>query len=333
MKLGTVAVDVGYGNTKFAYGMGAETVHRMFPSLAPPASANTLTANGGGFFKARDIVNVMVEGSHYEVGPDVSISTAYGNTGRTLSEDFVTTPEYAALLGGALHYTGATEITQLMLGLPVHTVQKYAAYLKERFCGRHDFGHGQVVVHNVVGLPQPLGSLVTFMRQSGSAYDSENSHLVIDVGYFTTDWVVARGFTMDDRRSGGVPGGAARIYQQIAAMISEQEGETVTSIERIDKALRESKPFLFYDKEIALQPLLEQGRAVCQTAVKEMQTRVGRTEDIRSIVLTGGGGSLYFPAIRAAFPRTRIEVLKSPCFGNVNGFYEIGASRQARAAA
>lgn len=333
MKLGTVAIDVGYGNTKFAFGLGAEVTSRMFPSLAPPAAPSPLAAHGGSFFKARDVVTVEVDGAQYEVGPDVSISAAYGHTGRTLSEDFVTTSEYAALLGGALHYTGAREVSQLMLGLPVHTTQKYAGYLRDRFSGRQNFGRGEIVIENVVGLPQPLGSLVTFMRQSGKTFDSENSHLVVDVGYFTTDWVVARGFTMDDRRSGGVPGGAARIYQQIASLISEQEGEPVAGIERIDKALREAKPFLFYEKEIDLLPLLDQARALCHAAVKEMQTRVGRTEDIRSIVLTGGGGALYAPAIRAAFPRTPIHALASPCFANVNGFHDIGVSRQSRLAA
>lgn len=332
MKLSTVAVDVGYGNTKSAFPQGGKVVTSMFPSLAPPASRSNLTGYGGGFFKARDVITIQVEGSHYEVGPDVAISAAYGNTGRTLSEDFATTPEYAALLGGALHYTGASEIDQLVLGLPVHTTQKYATFLRDRFTGTLDFGNGEIRVHSVAGLPQPLGSLVTFMRQSGQDFDGNNAHLVIDVGYFTTDWVVARGFTMDDTRSGGVPGGSSRIYQEIADLIAAQEGEPVSGIERIDKALRDATSLLFYEKEINLQPLLEQARAVCQGTVKEMQTRVGRSEDIRSIILSGGGSSLYAPAIRAAFPRTPMKILDSPCFANVRGFYDIGSSRQQRAA-
>ncbi len=333
MRMSTVAVDVGYGNTKYAFSQGGKLMTQMFPSLAPPAVRANVTGYGGGFFKARDVINVQVDGASYEVGPEVSISSAYGQTGRTLSEDFATTAEYAALLGGALQYTGATEIDQLVLGLPVHTAQKYAQHLRDRFTGTLNFGHGDIRVRSVAGLPQPLGSLVTFMRQCGQDYDGRNAHLVIDVGYFTTDWVLARGFTMDDTRSGGVPGGSSRIYQQIADLIGEQEGEPVAGIERIDQALRDATTLLFFQKEINLQPLLEQARAVCHAAVKEVQTRVGRSEDIRSIVLSGGGSALYAHAIRAAFPRTPMKVLDSPCFANVRGFYDIGSSRRQRAEA
>ena len=68
--------------------------------------------------------------------------------------------------------------------------------------------------------------------------------------------------------------------------------------------------------------------AVTHQSIKEVQTRVGRTEDIRAIILTGGGASLYAPTIRAAFPRNIIHVMDAPCFANVRGFYTIGAARQ-----
>lgn len=328
--ISTGAVDVGYGNTKSALPIGAEVANQMFPSLAPAGSPSNLSTHGGGYFKRRDVAHITIDGAVYEVGPDVSITSAYGNTGRTLSEDFVTTPEYAALLFGALHYANAQQVGQLMLGLPVHTLQKYSGALQERFSGTHDYGTGQVTIDKVVALPQPLGSLVTFMRQSGKGLDSDETCLIVDVGYFTTDWVVARGFLMDDSRSGGVPGGSSRIYQQVASLISADEGEPVTGIERIDKALRDGKPMRFYDKTIDLLPYLEVARAQCHTAVKEMQTRVGRSEDIGAIVLTGGGSALYSPAIRAAFPRSQIFAMKSPCFANVNGFFDIGSARQSR---
>jgi len=329
MKISTAAIDIGYGNTKSAFPLGSDVATNMFPSLAPISATTSLTPHSGSILRARDVVNVVVDGARYEVGPEVSISASHGNnTGRALSEDFVTTPNYAALLAGALHYSKATEIDRLVLGLPVHNTQKYAAYLKDRFNGELDFGWGPIRVNNVLPLPQPLGSLVTFIQQSGQRYDPDNSYLVIDVGYFTTDWVVARGYTMDDTRSGGVPGGASKIYQQIASLISAAEGEPVDSIERIDKAIREIKPLLFFGKDLDVRPFLEQAIAVSHQSVKEVQARVGRTEDIRAIILTGGGASLYAPAIQAAFPRNTIQVMDAPCFANVRGFYTIGSARQ-----
>lgn len=332
VKASTLAIDVGYGNTKTAFAMGSEIKTTMFPSLAPQAATSNLTPEGGTPFQARNVVNVMVDGARYEVGPGVALSGAY-NTGRALAEDFVTTPNYAALLAGALYYSRATSIDRLVLGLPVHNTQKYAGYLRDRFVGQHDFGWGAVEVKSVMPLPQPLGSLLTYMQQSGKQYDPDNSYLVIDVGYFTTDWIVARGYTMDDTRSGGVPGGAARVYQQIASLISSQKGQPFDAIERVDHALRKGGSMLFYQEDLDLNPYLAEAMAVTHQSIKELQSKVGRTDDIRAIILTGGGAALYAPTIRAAFPLNAIHMMDAPCFANVRGFYTIGAARQASKAA
>jgi len=333
MKISTVAIDVGYGNTKAAFPLGSEIATNMFPSLAPVAATSSLTAHAGGMFQARNVVNVEIDGARYEVGPDVSLSAAHVNTGRSLSEDYVTTPNYAALLAGSLHYANASEVDRLVLGLPVHNTHKYAAFLKDRFTGTHDFGWGNVQINSVLPLPQPLGTLITYIQQSGKQYDPDNAYLVIDVGYFTTDWVVARGYTMDDTRSGGAPGGAARIYQQVASLIAADRGQPTDSIERIDKAIRDAKPMVFYGHDLDLSPFLAEAMAVTHQPVKEIQARVGRTEDIRAIILTGGGAQLYAPTIRAAFPLNVIHIMDSPCFANVRGFFSIGSAKQVAKAA
>lgn len=135
---------------------------------------------------------------------------------------------------------------------------------------------------------------------------------------------------MNDRRSGGAPGGASHVYKSIASLIAKKESEPVDDIERIDKCLRERKPLLFYGKDIDLAPYLEQSQAVINSTVKDMQNRVGRTADLRSIVLTGGGAALYEPAIRAAFPRVQLDVLEAPCYANAKGFLIVGEATLAR---
>jgi plasmid segregation protein ParM len=331
MKTSVFAVDVGYGNTKYAYRAASGTVATgMFPSLAPLAASRTLSGYGEGVLAARKVLTVAVDEIEYEVGPDVALTAAYGNTGRALADDFVLTENYAALLAGAMHFAGVTHIERLVLGLPVHNMQKYSSALKERFAGELDFGHARIQVDKVVVIPQPLGSLVLASSNRQSEFGKDSAHLVVDVGYFTTDWVYANGFAMDDTRSGGMPGGASQIYQRIASLISRDQGEQVEDLELIDKALRERKPFFFYGTDIPLEPYLEKAQPIITGVVKEMQNNVGRLPNVRSVILSGGGAALYAGAIRRAFPRVMIEVIDSPCLANARGFLAVGEANLAR---
>lgn len=325
MKTSVFAVDVGYGNTKYAHRAASGSMATgMFPSLAPLTASRALSGYGDGVLIARKVVTVILDQIEYEVGPDVSLTAAYGNTGRALSNDFVLSDNYAALLAGAFHFAGVTHVERLVLGLPVHNMKKYSAALRDRFTGLFDFGAGRVTIDKVVVIPQPLGSLVAASANRQNEFGRDSAHLVVDVGYFTTDWVYANGFTMDDKRSNGIPGGASQIYQRIASLISRDQDEQVDDIERIDKALRERKPFFFYGNDIDLDPYLENSQPMIAGVVKEMQNNVGQLTNVRSIILSGGGGALYAPAIRKAFPRVALEVIDTPCMANAKGFLVVG---------
>jgi len=331
LKTPVFAVDVGYGNTKYAYRAASGTVATgMFPSLAPLAASRSLSGYGENVLASRKVAIISVEGVEYEVGPDVSLTAAYGNTGRALSNDFVLSDNYAALLAAAMHFSGVTHIERLVLGLPVHNMQRFSTALKERFAGEIDAGSHRVTIEKVVVIPQPLGSLVSASGNRQNEFGRDSAHLVVDVGYFTTDWVYANGFTMDDKRSGGIPGGASQIYQRIASLIARDEGEAVEDIERIDKALRERTPFFFYGKDIDLDPYLEKSQPLIAGVVKEMQNNVGQLTSARSIILSGGGGALYARAIRKAFPRVTLEVINRPCTANVEGFLIVGEAGLSR---
>jgi plasmid segregation protein ParM len=221
LKTSVFAVDVGYGNTKYAYRAASGTIATgMFPSLAPLAASRALSGYGDSVLVSRKVATIVIDQIEYEVGPDVSLTAAYGNTGRALANDFVLSDNYAALLAGAMHFAGVTHVERLVLGLPVHNMKKYSTALRDRFTGTFEFGAGRVTLDKVVVIPQPLGSLVAASANRQNEFGRDSAHLVIDVGYFTTDWVYANGFTMDDKRSDGIPGGASQIYQRIAALIS-----------------------------------------------------------------------------------------------------------------
>lgn len=328
MKTSVLAVDVGYGNTKFAYrGADDSIATGMFPSLSPYTAPRSVAASGTANFKTRDVTHVRINGTDYEVGPDVSLTAAYGNTGRALTDDYPTTSNYAALLAGAIYRSGYNHIERLVLGLPVHTLDKYSRELRDRFTGEHDFGQGIVQIDRVAVVPQPIGSLTyAAALRNGAPSPTKQDNLVIDVGYFTTDWVYVTNYMIDDRRSGGRPGGASQILQRIAEMIGKDEGEQVYDIERIDSCLRHGSKFHFYDKEIDLLPYLDDAQQLIHAVTLDIKNRVGPLEGIRAIVLSGGGAELYAASLQTTFPRTPIELLANPCFANAIGFLLAGES-------
>ncbi|MDR5826025.1 PRTRC system protein D [Caballeronia sp. LZ043] len=316
------AVDVGYGNTKVAFRNGAEVATLIFPSLTPVHQEQTIAIESQGLLNVPKTIPIEWEGKTYDVGPGVPLSSRNGNAGGTLADNFCTTDSYAALLGGAFHFANIESVDRLVLGLPVKNFHKYAEHLRQAFTGKLDFGSTQVQVDKVMVLPQPIGALVNFTKYH--EFDRDNPHLIIDVGYFTTDWVVATGLTMDERRSGGHQSGASHYYQMIAERIKARLKVAPDGIERIDKAIREGKKYLLAGQDIDLMAYREESQPVIDSTVKVIHNLIGHTEDLRSIVVTGGGAALYASTIRAAFPTTRIDAMSNPSFSNVRGFFAAG---------
>ncbi|WP_244114555.1 hypothetical protein [Burkholderia gladioli] len=88
------------------------------PALAPLAASRSIAGYGESVLTARKVARIVVDQVEYEVGPDVSLTAAYGNTGRALADDYVLSANYAALLFGVVHFAGVDYIEQLVLGLP-----------------------------------------------------------------------------------------------------------------------------------------------------------------------------------------------------------------------
>jgi hypothetical protein len=90
MSEGNVAVDVGFGQTKWAVKLDGVIITGGFPSLAPISSGVTVSTNesmGG----KRNTVKVVVGNTSFEIGPDSHLAKSEASTGRSLSEEFPTT--------------------------------------------------------------------------------------------------------------------------------------------------------------------------------------------------------------------------------------------------
>jgi len=99
MELIVRAVDVGSGNTKFVTGIsGADIRCASFPSVAYPSSADTSAMPAA---EKRKTVCIPVGSLFYEVGPDIHLA-ADTFRAKQLHDEYTESPEYMALLRGAL---------------------------------------------------------------------------------------------------------------------------------------------------------------------------------------------------------------------------------------
>ena len=176
------ALDVGFGHTKFVSsvdGSGVRCAH--FPSVAYPTESDETTDPMGG---RRKTVGIPIDGLIYEVGPDVHLAADVFNA-KQMHERYSETPEYLAMLRGALYYMKVERIDLLVVGLPVAAFKaKKRAALERLVLGKHDVGRGKMVqVERARVVPQPQGALMYY----GHVHDRvaevrKERSLIIDPG-------------------------------------------------------------------------------------------------------------------------------------------------------
>jgi plasmid segregation protein ParM len=317
------AVDVGFGNTKYVASCASDEIRcAIFPSIAYP-SARDLSAVPAA--ERRKTVAVPIDGLFYEVGPEVNLAA---DTFRAtqMHDRYIETPEYAALLRGALSMMKVPSIDLLVVGLPVAAFAAKRGALEKAMTGKHEVGHGKsVTVRKALAIAQPHGALVYYasLHQKLQSIETEQS-LVIDPGARTFDWLVTRGMRLVQKKSHSVNRGMFDILQAIATEISEDIGTPYRDFDAIDAALRTGKNPVIFQKPYDIARLMPIARTIAQQAVSSMMQWIDASYNFQNIILVGGGAFLFKKVVKEAFPRHKIHEIKDPIFANVKGFQIAG---------
>jgi len=323
MELIVRAVDVGSGNTKFVTSIaGAEIRCASFPSVAYPSSGETPHWPAS---ERRRTVCVPVGSLFYEVGPDVGLA-ADTFRAKQLHDEYTESPEYMALLRGALGMMKVPHIDLLIVGLPVALLNLKKAALEKAMETNHPVGGGKTVnVAKAIAVAQPQGALVHYAAEHEklATIGSEQS-LVIDPGSRTFDWLVARGMRYVQKQSSSINRGMSDVLRMLAAEISKDIGTPYRDYDAIDLALRTGKAPVIFQKPYDIKRHLPLAESVAQQAVSTMRQWIETPESLQNIILVGGGAFLFRKAVKAAFPRHRIHEVKEPMFANVRGFQLAG---------
>jgi plasmid segregation protein ParM len=323
MELIVRAVDVGSGNTKLVTGVaGADIRCASFPSVAYPSSGETPQWPAS---ERRKTFCIPVGPLFYEVGPDVGLA-ADTFRAKQLHDEYTESPEYMALLRGALSMMKVPHIDLLIVGLPVALFTLKKAALEKAMVGNHQVGGGKtVMVAKAMAVAQPQGALVHYAaeHQKIETIGTEQS-LVIDPGSRTFDWLVTRGMRLVQKQSHSINRGMSDVLRLLAAEISKDIGTPYRDYDAIDLALRTGKAPVIFQKPYDMKKHLPLAESVAQQAVSTMRQWIETPESLQNIVLVGGGAFLFKKAVKAAFPKHRIHEVKEPMFANVRGFQLAG---------
>ena len=332
MELIVRAVDVGSGNTKFVTGIAGNEIRcASFPSVAYPSSGETPHWPAS---ERRKTVCIPVGPLFYEVGPDVGLA-ADTFRAKQLHDEYTESPEYMALLRGALSMMKVPHIDLLIVGLPVALFSLKKSALEKTMAGEHQIGGGKTVtVAKAMAVAQPQGALVHYAAEHKKmATIGTEQSLVIDPGSRTFDWLVTRGMRLVQKQSHSINRGMSDVLRLLAAEISKDVGSPYRDYDAIDLALRSGKSPVIFQKPYDMGRHLPLAESVAQQAVSTMRQWIETPESLQNIILVGGGAFLFKKAVKAAFPKHRIHEVKEPMFANVRGFQLAGQNYAASAIA
>jgi plasmid segregation protein ParM len=323
MAMRVVGLDVGSGYTKQCYrDETGKLVMKAFRSVAVPTNESSLAKASRSAGVGASIMTVEIDGSKFDVDVSENATIIQKRVEWNESSDFPERAEYRALIHAALASTGFSHVDVLVVGLPLHTFQRYRKEIIGFIGGTVFSSGGQITVGEVRVVPQGVGAMLT-LRAEGEGKLAYLRSALVDVGQFTSDWIVSQNLAIDFERSGGRPGGASHVYRTIAEGIALDLGETFDQFDQIELSLRTGEPLLVYGAPMDLKPHLGRANHVALQTARAIQAKLGTTHDL-TFVLAGGGGHLYRDALAEVFPRNRIVELADARFRNVVGFVLFG---------
>lgn len=348
--MNVVGIDIGYGHTKWvAISDGGDVTRGMFPSVAP-ISSRERAAEANGMSGLRT-VTVGVNSKNYVVGRDAYME-ADANYTRSRLGEYSQTDGYRALMMGALSLSGIREIDQLVIGLPLSTLGLYHSQLQEQYSGEHLIGalnakrKVEVLVKNVHVSSQPAGAMFNAVSLNPGLRKSTN--IVIDMGYYTMDFLMCEGLRPFYPRSGAINGGMSSYYDYLATLVTDKLNAnglpTHDGVDhlRLEQALTNSAPentgvglysFQVGNKSLDISDCVLAASTKLEEYLDRMVTTLGKGSlgNIKSVVFAGGGAKLMMPVVANRFGDVHDFVeLHEPQFAIAKGYSQMGLAAAKR---
>lgn len=348
-----LGIDVGYGHTKWvSISEEGEIKRGSFLSVAPLTTKERCSDLTG--MSSLKAVTVAVDGNNYVVGKDARLE-ADSNYSRSRLANYSQTPGYHALMLGAMSICGLREIDQLVIGLPLSTASTYGSALVQKYRCEHLIGstHAkrkiEVNVKNVTVNSQPAGAMIYAVSLNPELRKSTN--LVIDIGYFTMDFLICEGMKPSYARSGAVQGGMSSYYDHLESLVVEKliaaglpsaNGVDHFRLEQtISGPAKGDDGVLVYNLQVGNKVLdvsecVQRAQSKLVEYIDRMMTAVGGKTfgSIKNVLLAGGGAQLLKPVVEKMMGDTHnYYTMENAQFAVANGYAQFGHALNLRSQA
>ena len=294
---GAIGFDVGHSTVKISCFVDGKKHDIIFPSVATPA----FTISDENEKRRAAEETVSVNGRPYFFGQTALIQGGLsGSTG--LSENWVGTPEYEALMRGGLKKIRALGINPdegvIVMGLPtsLHARQKAALKTMAAECTR-----GRILV-----MPQSLAPYHGMMLDEAgnpSPHHSMESEAwaVIEVGYFTTDIMLMQaGGTWVEKAAGSSRGVALAADALMRAL---GESDVTVDLNEAEQALQtKSIKYFGEDLDVSAQAELAISSIVADVLDTSKKLIEPHVRKLNGVIIAGGGAPLVFNEIKDKWP-------------------------------
>ena len=349
------AIDAGYGLTKRTQEVKSDgtIVCEHYPSLAVSSDPQTMRSLN---IRQRNTVDVTVDGSQFEVGPDILQAQTGNDVGREIGENWSQAPNYKAVMLGALHYMNQEVIDMLVLGLPVNQYlsEEKINRLKNTYIGTHALPDGKTVeVKDVWVRPQPFGGFLDMAdhldelnalieSKKKMHFDEEGIDigianvksidelcvLVVDPGEYTLDWLLIDRGAINTKASGAASdSGRHRVVNDVVRVLAQDLGRDIppANLSRINDAFRTGAVLKLGGRVVDLKKYdAVVAQSVLDPISRLMEGLRGLEDRIDIILLVGGHPAIYEAELAKRFKYTPIFLPPESLYANVRGFQRAG---------
>lgn len=223
---------------------------------------------------------------------------------------------------------------RVVTGLPVNWYNDRDKVVQQ-FQGKHlvrRINGSQVVkrlsVSDVLVVPQPFGSLFhEILGPDGQIVQDDLARGrigVIDIGTYTTDYVLVDALRYVEPGSGTISTAMSKAYELISRSILDTFGLDMR-MHQVDQVVRAGFVTVFGEKRDIrwlAAPVLD---AISQEILAQAGTLWGDGRDLIAVLVTGGGAVALGNRIRDRYPHARVPV-DAP-LANVRGFQRYGCRK------